>query len=315
MVDIHRLAARVAAGSISVLLLGETGTGKGVLARQLHELSPRREQRFLRLDCAALAETLLASELFGHEKGAFTGAVAAKPGLLEAASGGSVFLDEVGELPASIQVRLLGVLEAREVLRVGGLAPRPVDVRFIAATNRDLAADVAAGRFRQDLYYRLAGATLILPPLRDRPAEIEALARAFLGEAAAAMAAPPALSPEALRALVDRSWPGNVRELRNVVERAVLLAGAGPITTEHLPMDRLRAGASPAAAPPAPAPVPAPSAAPAPASGDPDRRRILDALAACAGNQTRAARMLGMSRGTLIARLSAYGIARPRRRT
>src|SRR6185503_6105666 len=179
MPQLHRLVERIARGTINVLILGETGAGKEVLAERVQRLSPRARWPFLRLNCAALSETLLESELFGHERGAFTGAVTAKPGLLETAEGGTVFLDEAGELPMSIQVKLLRVIEERQVLRVGGLKPRPIDVRFIAATNRDLEVEVARGAFRQDLFFRLNGVTLVVPPLRDRVSEIEALARLF----------------------------------------------------------------------------------------------------------------------------------------
>ena len=168
--------ARVAAGSISVLVLGETGAGKEICAETIHRLSPRSGRTFLRLHCAAMPETLLESELFGHERGAFTGAHAAKPGLLESAEGGTVFLDEIGELPPAVQVKLLRVLDTREVMRVGGLTPRTVDVRFIAATHRDLRAEVQAGRFREDLFYRLSAVTVRVPPLRERRDELPALA-------------------------------------------------------------------------------------------------------------------------------------------
>jgi DNA-binding NtrC family response regulator len=225
----ERLVQRVAEGSISVLIIGETGVGKEVLAGRIHELSPRRERPFVRINCAALSETLLESELFGHERGAFTGADRAKPGLLATADGGSVLLDEIGELPAATQVKLLRVLEQREILPVGGLKPVPIDVRFLAATNRDLEQEVRRGSFRQDLYFRMAGITLRVPPLRHRADEIPKLAAAFLGRACQEMKrAPSVLSAEALRLLCGYSWPGNIRELRNVIERAVLRAPATP---------------------------------------------------------------------------------------
>jgi DNA-binding NtrC family response regulator len=305
MKELYRLVERIAGGTIGVLILGETGAGKEVLAERLHDASPRRNQPFLRLNCAAFTETLLESELFGHERGAFTGAVVTKTGLLEAASGGSVFLDEIGELPTSLQVKLLRVIEAKEVLRVGAIKPRPIDVRFIAATNRDVEAEVAAGRFRGDLYFRLNGVSLMIPPLRDRSVEIEALARAFVDEAARALGqAIPQLAPEALAALHAYSWPGNVRELRNAMERAVLLAGSGPITARHLPIDKMKATYAQTT----------PRVRDA-ATEATEADRIVEALNACAGNQSRAAKMLGISRGTLINRLDEYGIARPRKRT
>ena len=319
MQRLRRLVERVAAGNISVLLLGETGVGKEVFAEMVHRLSPRAKGPFLRLSCAALSESLLESELFGHERGAFTGAVQTKHGHLEMAQGGTVFLDEVGEMPPSIQVKLLRVLEERRVTRVGGLKARDIDVRFIAATNRQLEAEIPAGRFRQDLYFRLNGFSLTIPPLRERQSEIEPLARAFLAQACreARRERQPELSPEALDLLRAYSWPGNVRELRNVVERAFLLCTGERITAEHLPVEKMNATL---AAWPAPAPPPAPASAPAERGlrgelESVEKQRILDALAACAGNQSQAAKLLGIPRNTLLARLDQYGVPRPRKRT
>jgi two-component system response regulator AtoC len=328
MQDLRRLAECVAAGSISVLVLGETGAGKEVLAETIHRLSPRRDAPFLRLNCAALSETLLESELFGHERGAFTGATHGKPGLLETANGGTVFLDEVGELTTSTQVKLLRVLEEREVLPVGGLKPRPIDVRFIAATNRDLEAEVERRTFRQDLYFRLCAATLVIPPLRERVSEIADLARTFVDAAARDMArAAPALGAEVLVALEAYTWPGNIRELRNMIERAVLLCGAGPIGLQHLPIEKMRATLAPSR-PSAPVIEPAVRGAPAALEDSGERplrdivreqvesvekQRICDALARAAGNQSVAAKLLGMPRRTLVKRLAAYNIPRPRR--
>ncbi|MFT3765039.1 MAG: sigma 54-interacting transcriptional regulator [Minicystis sp.] len=293
-----RLAAR---SPISVLILGETGAGKEVLARAIHDASPRAGKPFLGLNCAALSETLLESELFGHEKGAFTGAVQARAGLLESADGGTVFLDEVGELGASIQVKLLRVIELREVIRVGGRAPRRVDVRFVSATNRDLEAEAARGAFRQDLFFRLDGITLTVPPLRERVPEIAPLCRAFLARACQEMDRPrvPALSDEAVAALERYAWPGNVRELRNVIDRAVVLCTGDRIDLDQLP-PKIRAGAAPR-----------PPAGESPAG---ERARILAALEACLWNQTRAAEMLGVSRRTLINRIEEHGIPRPRKK-
>ena len=327
MQELYALAKRVASGKISVLILGETGVGKEVLAEQVHKLSPRADQPYLRLNCAALSETLLESELFGHEKGAFTGAVGMKQGLLETADGGSVFLDEVGELPLSIQVKLLRVIEERVVLRVGGLKPRALDVRFIAATNRDLEAEVARGTFRQDLFFRLNGATLVIPPLRERPAEIPALARAFIKQASrqAALARDPELTNETLDNLMRYSWPGNIRELRNIVERAVLLCGDGPILPNHLPLEKMRVTFSTqAGAPPPLASTRETKAAAEPPPRKPkvlrrgkrlpvaeERAEIEAALEACGGNQTRAAKMLGIARRTLINRINEFGLTKP----
>ncbi|WP_437958926.1 sigma 54-interacting transcriptional regulator [Sorangium sp. So ce119] len=341
MQKLYALAERVAGSPITVLLLGETGAGKEVLAEHIHRRSPRAPGPFLRLNCAALSESLLESELFGHEKGAFTSAGQAKPGLLETAEKGTVLLDEVGELPPSIQVKLLRVLEDRKVMRVGGLSPRPIDVRFLSATNRDLAAEVKRGAFREDLFFRLNGIALTIPPLRARVAEIAPLARAIAERTAGALGRrAPAFAPETIAALEAHPWPGNIRELRNVIERAVVLSGGDTVLPEHLLLDA--AATPPAAAPLAPpldtsvAPAGATLAPATPAkAADEDagaarsgqsagdlrreldaieRRRIVDALEQCAGNQTQAAALLGMPRRTFVARLDAYGIPRPRKR-
>jgi two-component system response regulator AtoC len=283
-----------------VLILGESGAGKEVLARTIHGWSQRGARPLVAINCAALSESLLESELFGHERGAFTGAAAAKPGLLETAPGGTVLLDEIGELPLPSQAKLLRVIETRELTRVGGVRPRQVDIRFIAATNRDLPAEVARGAFREDLYYRLNGIMLTVPPLRERPGDIARLARAFAAEQARAMSRPtPELSAAAMEALEADCWPGNIRELRNVVMRAVLLCNE-TILREHLPPAFPRRVVSAASPPPA-------------AEPDAERTRILAALADCGGNQSRAARQLGISRKVLIARLDSYGVARPRK--
>jgi DNA-binding NtrC family response regulator len=308
------LARMAAASVITVLLLGETGVGKGHLAEIIHRASPRAARPFVPLNCAALPEQLLESELFGHEKGAFTGADAQRPGLLEAAEGGTVFLDEVGDLPLATQAKLLRALESRSVMRVGGRRPVPIDVRFVAATNRDLEALIAERLFRQDLYYRINGFALRVPPLRERCSEIPALAAAFASEAAAELGRAPApFSTAALGALVAHGWPGNVRELRNVVERAVLLSGGAVIDVEHVVLGTTGSEAS--AAPSAPHRVAAPAS-----GGDlradlaeVERRRILDALGRAGGNQTRAAELLGISRRSLLRRLDEHVIERPRK--
>ncbi|MCK6552715.1 sigma 54-interacting transcriptional regulator, partial [Myxococcota bacterium] len=237
MLALHGLLARVAQGSISVLVLGETGVGKEIIAETIHQRSPRAERPFVKLNCAALSESLIESELFGYEKGAFTGAVRAKPGLLETANGGTVFLDEVGEMPLATQAKLLRVVEERKVLRVGGLEPRAIDVRIVSATNRDLEAEIDAGRFREDLYFRLNGIAVTVPPLRERVEEIPSLARLFAAKSAArdGLPQPPVIADAALACLVRHRWRGNIRELRNVVERAVVLAGGDAILPEHLP--------------------------------------------------------------------------------
>jgi len=302
MKDLFRVLDRIAQGTISVLLLGETGVGKEVIAEQIHRSSPRKQRPFVRFSCAALSETIVESELFGYEKGAFTGADTAKIGLLESADAGSVFLDEVGELPAGTQAKLLRMLEQREVLPVGGVRPRPIDVRFIAATNRDLDAEVEAGRFRRDLYYRLNGVTVRVPPLRERINEIEPLAEMFVEKAAEELGIPdpPVLSERAIELLQSYGWPGNIRELKNVIERAILLCTSPEIGPEHLPIDKLSATWTSRKSPP---------------GGTDHQKRILDALEACAGNQTRAADMLGISRRTLTKWLDRYDLPRPRKLT
>ena len=330
MQQLHGLLERIAQGHINVLLLGETGVGKEVFAERVHALSRRADRPFLRLNCGAFSETLLESELFGHERGAFTSADKQKPGLLETAQGGTVFLDEVGELPMAIQVKLLRVIEDRKVRRVGGLTSHAIDVRFVAATNRDLEHAVARGTFRQDLYFRLNGCALVIPPLRQRVGEIEGLARHFIAQAAAqgGRKRAPELSTDALDLLRGYAWPGNIRELRNVIERACLLCST-KIEPEHLPVEKLRARLDPELViphPPPPLPVPETSPPSRPtvpiAPGPPalkhelrelERARILDALAAYGGNQTRAARALGISRKTLQARLDQFGVVRPRK--
>jgi DNA-binding NtrC family response regulator len=294
------LLVSVARSPLTVLIRGESGTGKELLAETLHRLSGRSGP-FLRLNCAAFHAELLESELFGHEKGAFTGAVAAKPGLFEVASGGTVFLDEIGELPTPLQARLLRAVESREVLRVGATKPVAIDARFVAATNRDLQVEIANGTFRLDLYYRLAVVTLTLQPLRARPARIVHIAQE-LAAAAAAVAGrqPPRFAPSAVARLQAHAWPGNVRELRNAIERALLLASGDELVAEHIVLDT---------GPVAVAGKPVPAAETGPAE---ERARILDALDRCAGNQTRAAKLLGMSRSTLATRLVVLGIPRPR---
>jgi transcriptional regulator with GAF, ATPase, and Fis domain len=271
MRKLHQLGRHAAAGLINVLLLGETGVGKDVFARAIHRLSPRRNQPFQRIECAALTEALAESELFGHARGAFTGAMRDKPGLLEMADGGTVFLDEVGELPPRLQAKLLHVLETRRLTRVGALEGRAVDLRFIAATNRDLEAESLAGGFRRDLYYRLCGFTLTIPSLRERRGDIAPLARALVRQCCQRLGRDqvPALTPAALARLMAHDWPGNVRELRNAVERAVLICRSGPDRDEHLLLEPGRPALA-VAAPPRAAEAP-PRAAEAPPRAEPPR--------------------------------------------
>jgi two-component system, NtrC family, response regulator AtoC len=313
MRNLHRMIERVALGDISVLLYGETGVGKEVFARRIHAISPRADKPFLGLNCAALAATLLESELFGYERGAFTGAVQTKPGLLETAQGGTLLLDEIGEMPLNIQVKLLRVLEERQVLRIGGTRPRPIDVRLLSATNRHLESAIEDGTFRRDLFFRLNGITLEIPPLRDRPSEIEPLARRFAEVAARRMGATsrPEIETVVWERLLRYQWPGNIRQLRNVMERAVVLSDGGPITIDDFPVDTY-VGPAPRA-PVAKPTFPKPAGA-EPEDDDAERRRIAAALESCAGNQTRAAELLGISRRTLVSRLAEYNMPRPRKR-
>jgi DNA-binding NtrC family response regulator len=298
--------ARVAPTSLPVMLLGETGAGKEGAAEWVHRSSGRRG-RFVRVNCASLSESVIESELFGHERGAFTGAIAAHDGLFEAADGGTILLDEIGELGAKAQAKLLRVLETGEIVRVGSTEPRRVDVRVVAATHRDLQSLVRAGEFREDLYYRLSGLSLTLPPLRKRPSEIIPLAMLFLQRAAQAARRPMSLSDEAEQALVRHAWPGNVRELRNVIARGAALCASGVLCVEHLALEPIEMEATPRMA----GIVPEPGVKNEVRAFE--RDRILDALRRTDGNQTRAAEILGVSRRTLTNKLNAYGIDRPRK--
>src|ERR1044071_6292845 len=285
MTALAKTLLRIAGAPINVLVLGETGAGKDVVASMVHELSVRAAKPLVSVNCASLPEALLESELFGYDRGAFTGAVGAKPGLLETAEGGTVFLDEIGDLPPPLQAKLLRVIEAHEVTRLGATRARQLDVRFIAATNRDLPREIAAGRFRQDLYYRLAAMTVTVPPLRDRPSEIEPLARLFADSASRRFCLPvPLLSDAAVAVLKNHSWPGNVRELRNAIDRAVLLCAGPVVEPAHLSL--VETGHAPSG-PATPAPLPTS-----------ERARIERALAANGWNQSRAAQALGIPRRT-----------------
>jgi transcriptional regulator with PAS, ATPase and Fis domain len=288
------LVGRVAKSGISVLVVGETGTGKEVLSRTIHELSGRTGQ-LVAINCAALSETLLESELFGYERGAFTGAVNAKPGLLEVSHRGTMLLDEIGDLSAGLQAKLLRALETGSVQRVGGLRPIPLDLRVIAATHRDLPADVAAGRFRQDLYFRLNGITLTIPPLRERRDAIPGLVTSFLGVAAKAQGldTPPPLHPVALARLVEHHWAGNVRELRKVIERALLLSDGREIAPKHLILD---------------AAAPAPTPSPAGDSSSVDASAFQAAAHACRGNVSALARSLKTSQSQVRRLAKRFGV-------
>jgi DNA-binding NtrC family response regulator len=325
MDGVRALVRQVSAGELSVLILGETGVGKELFAEMIHRMSPRAGKPFVKLNCSALVESLIESELFGHERGAFTGATSAHPGLLETGDGGTVFLDEIGELPLGVQSKLLRVLEERVVRRIGATSGRKVDVRFVFATNRSLIDEVDEGRFRRDLYYRINGVSIAIPPLRERKSEIVPLARAFANEGRGGDAI--AIGTEVAAALEHHNWPGNIRELRNAIERAVLLSSGSSIRPQHLVLEperetqllresqpRMRESRPtiPMSASDAP-PVRPSQQSLASAVADVERQRILEVLQQCAGNQSRAAKILGISRTTLQARLDAYGMPRPRK--
>jgi transcriptional regulator with GAF, ATPase, and Fis domain len=297
---------------MTVLVLGETGAGKELVAEALHRKSQRKDRQLVKLNCASLPETLLESELFGYEKGAFTGADKRKIGYFEAAAGGTLFLDEIGEMPLSLQAKLLRALERRVITRVGGTAEVPVDVRVVAATNRDLDKEVARGRFREDLFFRVSAFTLMVPPLRDRPGEIPLLSEHFVRRFAKELGqAPPTLAPAALDVLVRYTWPGNVRELRNAIERAVVLQSGGVIGPEHLP-ERAREAAQRAPAARVGTLVPVGDGVDMREQiAEVERAAIVAALEACGGNQTRAAERLGLSRRALIYKLEKYGLKAP----
>jgi transcriptional regulator with PAS, ATPase and Fis domain len=317
MAELEVQVARVASGMIPVLIRGEAGVGKEVMADRIHGMSPRAKGPLVRINCATLSETLLTSELFGYEKGALPGADQPKAGLLETAHRGTAFLDEIGELSSALQAKLLRVLEHHVVQRIGASTPRPIDVRFVAATSRDLEADIEAGRFRRDLFSRLSGFQVMIPPLRQRVAEIDSLSNAFLAAASvrASRAAPPSLSPSARGALLAHSWPGNVRELRNVIERAVLVCSGATISVDHLPIEltaKITAPATPASMHPKTIHHLAALREELDAA---ERERITDALEACGGHPTRAATLLGISHDTLLARLGALGMPAPKKAT
>jgi DNA-binding NtrC family response regulator len=312
MQELFSMIRRLAPHVRTALITGETGTGKELVARALHRTGPRRDRRFVAVNCSAVVETLFESELFGHARGAFTGATDNKPGLFEAADGGTLFLDEIGELPLILQAKLLRVLELGEVHRVGSLDPRRIDVHVIAVTNRDLRADVAAGRFRSDLYYRLNIVEIKLPPLRDRREDIPYLTAAFVRDAAERLQKPLlGLTPGAERILMAAAWEGNVRELRNVIERACILSDSEFITERELSNSMPSQTTAAVAA----APTTAAIGMPAVASGDSDllvtveREHIQRALLRSGGNKKAAAKMLGLSRRALYRRLERLDLA------
>jgi DNA-binding NtrC family response regulator len=292
MDEVHRLVREVAPTPASVLIAGPSGTGKELVARVIHQLSPRHEEAFVAVHCASLAETLLESELFGHERGAFTGAVSARKGRFELADGGTIFLDEIGEIPPSVQVKLLRVLQEKEFERVGGTKPLSIDTRIISATNKDLKAEVLAGRFREDLFYRLNVFPIGLPPLAERREAILPLAEYFMKMFTTAFGKKTAdISAEAVNALLAYAWPGNVRELQNVMERAVILSG-GTIEPGHLNLDLRGADLTMQ-------------------NGllrETERETIRKVIADVGGNRKKAAQILGISLRTLQYRIKEYGL-------
>jgi len=303
--SIYRLVQKAAPTDATVLLRGESGCGKELFARAIHVNGPRRDQAFVKVDCAALPATLIENELFGHEKGAYTGADHRVPGKFEAADGGTVFIDEIGELPQHVQGKLLRVLQDREFERVGGTQTVKVDVRIVAATNRDLARMVSEGKFREDLYYRIKVVEMVLPPLRERGGDdIERLARHFVATAAKRhRLEQPRLSGTALERLKSYRWPGNVRELENCIESAVVLS-EGEILEEHLPLPTVdRSSPQPSVAP---QPVEPPGLLPL---AEVERLHVLRVLEAVKGNRTAAAKVLEIGRNTLARKLKEYGIA------
>ncbi len=298
MLEVYKLVARVSAGRSTVLLEGESGTGKELVARAVHANSPRRDRPFVPVNCAALTETLLESELFGHEKGAFTGAVASKRGLFETADQGTLFLDEIGDIGPALQVKLLRVIQEQEVRHVGGTASVKVDARIVAATNRDLAQMVKDGKFREDLFYRLNVVRIVMPPLRQRREDIPMLAHHFLRQATVSSDQPVrGFVPETMAVLERYHWPGNVRELENVIERTVSLAPGPLIMPDDLPETVRKAEA-------------------APAVGDEsllsleqvEKRHLGRVLRETGGNKVRAAKILGIDRRTLYRMAERFGM-------
>jgi DNA-binding NtrC family response regulator len=307
MIELYKEIARVAPTSSTVLIVGESGTGKELIARAIHAHSPRAGSPFVAINCGALTETLLEAELFGHARGSFTGAIADKKGLFEEAHGGTLFLDEISETTPALQVKLLRALQEGEIKRVGETRPRHVDVRVIAATNRDLEEEVRAGRFREDLYYRLSVVTLRVPPLRERREDIPLLAASFLRRALQRTARTLAFSPAALELLMAYSWPGNVRELENSIEYAVIHARGGLIMPEDLP-ERIRSAVPHLRRARTATTWEAQLFQDLPSLEELERRYVLYVLEAVKGNRSRAAEILGIDRRTLYRMAERFGI-------
>jgi DNA-binding NtrC family response regulator len=301
MLSVYKSIALVAESRTTVLVLGESGTGKELVARAIHSRGPRAKGPFLAVNCGAVTETLLESELFGYVKGAFTGALADKEGILRAASGGTLFLDEIGETSPSLQVKLLRVLQQEEYTPVGGVKSLPTDVRVIAASNQNLEALVEEGRFRKDLYYRLNVVTIVVPPLRERPDDIPKLIAYFVRRMRADGVAAPRLSGKALDRLVGYPWPGNVRELENTIERLALFSRGRTIEGEDLPEKFLERR-------PSMAPVEASLYEGLPRLDEIERRYLIHVLSHVGGNRKRAAEIMGIDRRTLYRMLERFGI-------
>ncbi len=296
---VFQVVKRAAPSRATVLILGESGTGKELIAQAIHEESPRKDKPFIKVNCAALSESLLESELFGHERGSFTGAVGRKEGRFELADGGTLFLDEIGEISPALQIKLLRVLQEREFERVGGTQTLKVDVRLVAATNRDLAAEMKAGRFREDLYYRLNVVAVPLPALRQRKGDIPALVNFFIEKYAKNYGKEVrGLAPGTLNTLLSHDWPGNVRELENVIERSVVLAPGRQLTADDLP---------PTLRGPRPQTRPAESLIPGATLSEIEREVILRTMEMVGGSTSRAADVLGISVRKIQYRLKEYG--------
>ena len=306
MLEVFRMVSRVAASNATVLVLGESGTGKELVARAIHRNSARGAGPFVAINCAAIPENLLESELFGHEKGAFTGAIARKIGRFERASGGTLLLDEIGDMSLALQAKILRALQEREIERVGGDDRIPVDVRVVAATNKNLRAAIADGTFREDLYFRLAVVTLQLPRLAERGSDLDLLVRHFVaGHAARYGRDIRAIARPVLERLREHSWPGNIRELKNVLERAVILAHGSVLLPEHLPLDQLR--------PLAPdgeggTGAPLDGYAPDLTLADVERLHIREVLLLVRGHLGKASDVLGVHRNTLTRKIREYGL-------